>query len=198
MDTVGVILTAIGSVAGVFCAYFAWVAVRRARPKAKRVPLDKPASDRGSDGEGSTGHAYDVFVSYSHDDLDWVTRFAGRLEAEGLRVARDEVFLRPGDVLVHAIEQAILDSAHGILVFSLASVADGWVGQQYAVMMQKSIEDGRRFVPVVIDDVELPVFAASRYYVDFRNVSDDDYDLLIAKITEALRGTAGHKVPDAS
>jgi len=144
------------------------------------------------------GHAYDVFVSYSHSDLDWVTGFAGRLEGEGLRVARDEVFLKPGDSLVHAVEQAIRESANGILVFSPASVASGWVQQEYAALMQKSIEDGRLFIPVVIYDVDLPGFAATRYYADFRHVSGDEYDQLIAKITEALRMAAGRRVPGVS
>ena len=133
------------------------------------------------------GFVYDVFISYSHDDFDWVSRFAERLESEGLRVARDEVVLKPGDVLTHAIEQAIRDSAHGILVFSPASVASGWVQQEYAALMQRSIEDRLRFIPVVIDDVELPGFAATRYYADFRHVSVAEYDHLIAKIAEALR-----------
>lgn len=133
------------------------------------------------------GFVYDVFVSYSHDDLDWVTDFAWQLEGQGFRVARDEVVLKPGDLLVHAIEQAIRDSAHGILVFSTASVASGWVQQEYAALMQRSIQAGLRFIPVVIDDVELPGFAATRYYADFRDVSAAGYDRLIAKITEALR-----------
>jgi hypothetical protein len=131
--------------------------------------------------------AYDVFISYSHADTDWVTRFAGRLEGQGFKVARDEVVLRPGDVLVHAIEQAIRDSAHGILVFSPASAASAWVRQEYAALMQRSIEDRLRFIPVVIDDVELPGFAATRYYADFRQVSVAEYDRLIAKIAKALR-----------
>ena len=133
------------------------------------------------------GFVYDVFVSYSHDDLDWVTGFSGQLESQGFRVARDEVVFKPGDVLVHAIEQAIRDSAHGILVFSTASVASGWVQQEYAALMQRSIQYGLRFIPIVIDDVELPGFAATRYYADFRKVSAAGYDRLIAKITEALR-----------
>jgi len=133
------------------------------------------------------GFVYDVFISYSHDDLDWVSRFAHRLEGEGLRVARDEVVLKPGDVLVHAIEQAIRDSAHGILVFSPASVASGWVQQEYSALMQRSIEGRLRFIPVVIEDVELPGFAATRYYADFRHVSGAEYEGLIAKITQALR-----------
>lgn len=133
------------------------------------------------------GPAYDVFISYSHDDLDWVSRFAARLEAEGFTVARDEVVLRPGDILVHAIEQAIRDSAHAILVFSPASVASGWVRQEYATLMQRSIEQGVRFIPVIIADVELPAFAAARYYVDFRHVSRAEYDKRIGAIAGALQ-----------
>ena len=53
--------------------------------------------------------------------------------------------------------------------------------------MQRSIEDRLRFIPVVIGDVELPGFAATRYYADFRQVSGAEYDRLIVKITEALR-----------
>jgi hypothetical protein len=133
------------------------------------------------------GFVYDVFVSYSHDDLDWVTGFAERLEGEGFRVARDEIILKPGDVLVHSIEQAIRDSAHGILVFSPASVASVWVQHEYAALMQRSIQDGLRFIPVLIDDVELPVFAATRYYADFRDVSAAEHDRLVGQITKALR-----------
>lgn len=136
---------------------------------------------------------YDVFISYSHDDIDWVTGFAERFVKEGFRVARDEVVLKPGDVLVHAIERAIRDSAHGILVFSSASIASGWVKQEYATLMQRSIENGLRFIPVVIEDVKLPGFAATRYYADFRDVSADEYDQLIAKIARALRASLSHR-----
>jgi hypothetical protein len=194
VDVAGLVFTVIGTAAGAVGAYFAWVAVRpqlRNRALARHsVPARAPVAGKGV----YVDHVYDVFISYSHDDLGWVTEFAGRLEHEGLRVARDEVFLKPGDVLVHAIEQAIRDSAHGILVFSPASLASGWVQQEYSALMQRSIQEGRRFIPVVIDDVELPGFAATRYYADFRHVSADEYDRLIARISEALRGMPGRKV----
>jgi hypothetical protein len=186
---VGLIFTVIGSVAGVAGAFFAWLTVRpRWKSRAKRSAPAAPSPKEGQ--KDVAGQVYDVFVSYSHDDLEWVTAFAGRLEDAGLRVARDEVFLKPGDVLVHAVEQAIRDSAAGILVFSPASVASGWGREEYAAMMQKSIENGWRFIPVIIDDVELPTFAAARYYVDFRNASRDGYDERLAKIAETLRNEA--------
>jgi hypothetical protein len=189
VDVAGFVVTAIGSVAGVIGAYFAWVAVRPrlTRSKVPQVHSGAFAPQVVSSKGDRAVTAYDVFVSYSHDDLVWVTGFTARLEGAGLRVARDEVFLRPGDVLVHAVEQAIRDSAHGILVFSRASIASGWVQQEYAALMQRSISDGRRFIPVVIDDVELPAFAATRYYADFRHASGEESDRLISKITDALR-----------
>lgn len=194
VDVAGLIFTVIGSLAGVIGVYFAWVAVRPrlARSKVRRDGSRAFAPKLVSSEEGDAMYVYDVFVSYAHDDLDWVAEFVSRLEGMGLRVARDEVFLKPGDVLVHAIEQAIRDSAHGVLVFSPASVASGWVQQEYATLMQRSIQDGQRFIPVVINDVELPGFAATRYYADFRHVSGEGYDRLIGKIAEALRGTTGH------
>jgi hypothetical protein len=135
----------------------------------------------------TAGAGYDVFISYAHEDTNWATNFAGRLESCGLKVARDEVVLQPGDILVHRIEQAIRESAHGILVFSRASAASKWAGQEYASLMQRSIETGQRFIPVVIDDVDLPSFAATRYYADFRDASETDYAQMIARISAALR-----------
>jgi hypothetical protein len=188
VDVAALFFTVVGAVGGVAGAYFAWVAVRlRLRSKGAPARSAAPAPMMVGGLEGPVGFAYDVFVSYSHDDLDWVTGFAEKLESEGFRVARDEVILKPGDVLVHAIEQAIRDSAHGILVFSPASVASSWVQQEYAALMQRSIQSQLRFIPVIIGDVELPGFAATRYYSDFRDVSAAEYDQLIAKITKALR-----------
>jgi hypothetical protein len=184
MDVAGLVFTAVGTLTGIVAAYFGWVAVRPKKRPARPAPL---APSEGSGTEGAVAPMYDVFISYSQDDLDWVTEFAERLEAEGVKVARDEVVFRLGDVLVHAIEKAIRDSAHGLLVFSPASLASGWVKQEYAAMMQRSIEKGLRFIPVIIKDVQLPEFAATRYYADFRHVSDVEYDQLIGKLAEAVQ-----------
>ena len=158
VDVAGLIITAVGTVAGMVAAYFAWVTVRpRLISRESQARFVTPAQRVVRVQGGSMGSVYDVFISYSHDDLDWVSDFARRLEGEGLRVARDEVFLKPGDVLVHALEQAIRDSAHGILVFSPTAIASGWVQQEYAALMQRSIQDGIRFIPVLSVTLSCPV-----------------------------------------
>jgi hypothetical protein len=58
------------------------------------------------------GRVYDVFISYSHDDLAWVADFAVWLENDGFQVARDAVILKPGDVLVRPAGIGITGSAY--------------------------------------------------------------------------------------
>ncbi|MFC6080633.1 toll/interleukin-1 receptor domain-containing protein [Sphaerisporangium aureirubrum] len=130
---------------------------------------------------------YDVFVSYSHDDKNLVKDLVERLGRRGVRVVRDEVVMRPGTPLVHAVEQAIRDAAHGLLVFSEASMASGWVTNEYYVLMQRSIENGQLFIPVLADDVPLPELARSRFYSDLRDVTGEVFDQRADALAEALR-----------
>jgi hypothetical protein len=130
---------------------------------------------------------YDVFVSYAHADAVVVKEVVARLRRRGMRVAMDEVVLAPGTPLIHGVEQAIRDSAHGLLVFSADSMASGWVTNEYYVLMQRSIEAGQLFIPVLIDDVPLPEFARTRFYSDLRNVTDEVFDKRMDQLAEALR-----------
>ncbi|MEU6748177.1 toll/interleukin-1 receptor domain-containing protein [Spirillospora sp. NPDC046719] len=188
MDLAGLIFTAVGTVAGVVAAYFGWVAVRpQRRPEIGRTRSSSSPPESTPEGEPEMTGSYDAFISYSHADANWVADFCGDLEKTGLKIARDEIFMNVGDTLVHATEKAIRDSSHGILVFSPASLNSGWVTQEYATLMQRAIEDGRRFIPVIIKDVDLPIFAASRYYADFRNVTPARRDELIEKIATTLQ-----------
>ncbi|WP_230989832.1 toll/interleukin-1 receptor domain-containing protein [Streptomyces luteolifulvus] len=116
-----------------------------------------------------------------------MTAFVERLRGAGLRVASDEIVLRPGDVLVHSLEEAIRNSVHGLLVFSPASIDDGWTKQGYAALMQRSIETGQRFIPVLFGAAELPEFAANRRYCDFRGVDGHEYQRLVAALVSAIR-----------
>jgi hypothetical protein len=183
MQTVGLIVAIISGIAGLAAAYFGYVQVRD--KLRRRAPERIPPLPQRSQGSST----YDVFVSYASDDTAWVKELAGRLEQEGVKVAYDEVVLRPGDMRVHRLEETIRDSAHGLLVFSRASAADGWAQQDYAALIERSARTGQKFVPVVIEDVALPEFAAIRYHCDLRGLAPDDdrYNQLVSQLVEALR-----------
>lgn len=192
MDTTGILLSAIGAAAGVVSAYFAYVAVRHQLSTRRRRP-GPSASPPGPVPSAQGAARYDVFVSYGREDADWVRSFAARLREKGLNVAYDEVVSRPGEIRVHTVEAAIREAAHGLLVFSPASMTGGWVRQEYAALMQSSIESGRLFIPVVVGDVELPEFAATRYFADFRGLEDRSghdggYERRVDEIARALHG----------
>ncbi|AUH42127.1 toll/interleukin-1 receptor domain-containing protein [Streptomyces sp. CMB-StM0423] len=179
------VLTAVGTLAGVVGTYFAYASVR-GRTARRRPP--PPAGTTAPDpSPAANPPAYDVYVSHSPADAPWARTFAARLRASGLRVADDEVVRTPGGVRLHAVEQAIRDSAHGLLVFSPQSTDDGWVLQEYAALMERSIESGRLFIPVLVGDAVLPEFARTRFSADFRDADDDTYARTLEQIVRALQ-----------
>lgn len=132
-----------------------------------------------------TGPAHDVFVSYAAEDAVWAMDFVERLRAHGIRVTHDVVL--PGDRIAETVERAIADSRHGVLVFSRATMNDDWIREEYAVLLGRSIGAGPRFIPVVIDDVRLPGFAAARSPSDFRCTSGSAYDRELNRLVRAVK-----------
>ncbi|WP_326647305.1 tetratricopeptide repeat protein [Streptomyces sp. NBC_01750] len=129
-----------------------------------------------------------MFISYAPDDTAWVHALADRLRQADLQVAYDEVVLGPGDVVVHGLEAAIRTTATGLLIFSAAAQASSWVREEYATLMRRTIAGEQRFIPVMLEDVELPEFAANRRYCDFRGVDGHEYQRRVAALVSAIRG----------
>ena len=136
-----------------------------------------------------TGRHFDVFVSYAHEDADWVRVLAGRLHQAGLEVFLDDWQIVPGDVLVRSLEEGIRTSTAGILVCSPSSVASSWVMQEYAALLTQAVTQGRRLIPVLFEQVELPAFLAARVWVDFRHADGPTYDVKLTELVRALRAT---------
>jgi len=139
---------------------------------------------------------FDVFISYGHQDADWVRTLAENLHRAGLDVFLDEWEIAPGDVVVHNLEHGLLSSRNGVLVVSPASVSRPWVQQEYAVMVGRAVENKQRLIPVLVgDDVEVPPFAATRLWVDFRRVDRPEYERRVQRLVAALRGERPQRPP---
>ena len=132
--------------------------------------------------------SWDVFISYGHDDAEWVRALAENLERAGLHVFFDEWEIGPGDVLVHRLEAGLLGSLNGILVASPTSVTRPWVREEYAAMVTRAVAGRQRLIPVLLGDVELPPFAASRVWGDFRGVDGPEYERRVRQLIAALKG----------
>jgi tetratricopeptide (TPR) repeat protein len=131
---------------------------------------------------------FDVFVSYGHHDADWVHTLAENLHRLGLDVFLDAWEIAPGDVVVHRLERGLLAARNGVLVVSSASVSRPWVQQEYAVMVDRAVAGKQRLIPVLLGDVEVPPFAATRRWVDFRGVDGPEYQRRVRELVAALQG----------
>lgn len=86
---------------------------------------------------------FDVFVAYAVADQPWVQVLSGRLRDAGFRVFFDEWEIQPGDVVTHRQEQGIEAAAAGVVVCSPASMSSPRVMDQYAVLYERALTDGR-------------------------------------------------------
>ncbi|NUP66099.1 MAG: tetratricopeptide repeat protein [Nonomuraea sp.] len=142
------------------------------------------------------GFQYDVFVSYAHVDATWVTDLAGNLERLGLRVWLDRWELVPGQLVATRLQEGLARAASVVAVVSRRWVESGWCGEEFAAAVAGAATKGRPLIPVVLGEVELPEFIASRYYLDFRHVvAQDEYETLLRQLCRAVGGAPAARRP---
>jgi hypothetical protein len=112
---------------------------------------------------------YDVFISYSHTDEDWVRGYLlPSLERSGCRVSIDYREFRPGISIALELERAIEESLYTLLVLTPAWVASNWIEVERLLISTKD-PDGRRrqLIPLMRKPTELPLRISGLTYLDF-------------------------------
>jgi hypothetical protein len=144
-------------VAGVAAAYFAYVAVRgRVRHRSTATESNVQQS----------GGPYDAFISYADPDEDKAEWLAKGLQARGLRVFLAK-WIGLGLVEYAENEQALADSATGILLFSRTTMSRPEIRDEYAALLQRVHSGARRFIPVLLEKIDdLPPLARIRKPLD--------------------------------
>jgi TIR domain-containing protein len=136
--------------------------------------------------------AYDVFISYSRADLQWVERLAWRLRSSGLSVWLDVWFIRPGDSISTEIDKALAESQTAIVVYSQASTKSPWVQQEEAaayhafVTAQRFPDNQKRLIPVKLEECKIPPLANSLAAVDFTGIDPQSAEYE-SRVRELLR-----------
>jgi tetratricopeptide (TPR) repeat protein len=134
---------------------------------------------------------WDAFVSYGHGDAAWVRVLAANLHRAGFDVFLDEWELVGGDRVTGRLEEAIHKSVNGVLVVSPHALARPWVREEYEALLRQAVQEpGRRLIPVLYADAELPVFLANRLWVDFRGAgtTGPQYETRLGELVRALKG----------
>lgn len=93
----------------------------------------------------------------------------------------------PGEVSSLRRGEGIDAAANGILIFSRTSVAQREVMDDYAALLGRVHNGGKRFIPVLIDDVPLPTFARIRRPVNFTPAESGTYEQKVIRLLKAVK-----------
>jgi hypothetical protein len=124
-----------------------------------------------------------------------VHTLADNLHQSGLEVWIDRWRIGAGDRFVHAIEQGLLNARNGVLVVTPEALERPWVREEYEVMLRLAVDKGRRLIPVLYQDAELPLFLGNRQWVDFRGADGPSYFAKLDELVDALQGVPAGPAP---
>lgn len=101
---------------------------------------------------------FNVFISHSSQDREWVSEFASSLRAAGVDAWFDESQLTPGDRIGERIEEALRQSQTLILITSPQTLRSPWTFFELGA----AVADGKRIIPVLTggvspEDVPVPI-----------------------------------------
>jgi hypothetical protein len=124
-----------------------------------------------------TEFKYDVFISYSSANKDWVRKdLLSALEKAGLKVCIDFRDFVPGKPAIKNIRDGILESRHTLLVLTEPYLKSGWT--DFENMLSQTIDTANRkgrIVPLMKEKCKPPLEISYLTYVNF--VDPDDWDI---------------------
>src|SRR6266567_5834758 len=127
-----------------------------------------------------TQFEYDVFLSHNAKDKPRVRKLAERLKKAGLRVWFDEWNIGSGDIITLKVDEGLEQSRVLLLCISPNALASGWVALERSTAIHRDpANEGRRFIPLLLADCDLPDTLRRYKYVDWRDPAEAAFDELL-------------------
>jgi hypothetical protein len=134
---------------------------------------------------------WNVFLSYRSVNRTWVLNLYDVLRELEHKVFLDQLVLRPGDRLIMGLQDALMTTQAGILIWSTATADSTWVQREYETLEQLATDKpGFRFVPVRLDRAALPLFARNRIFLDFADYPDGPNGGELLRLLHGIAGVA--------
>lgn len=110
-----------------------------------------------------------VFISYSHEDASVAKEFAVMLSLYGFDIWMDVKDIENGEHYTTKILEGIKSSDLYVVFLSQKSIKSNWVEAEIDFALKEKIENKRlRIVPVLLEDVEIPIGVSNIDYLDAR------------------------------
>jgi hypothetical protein len=133
---------------------------------------------------------YDVFISYSSRDAEWVRGWLlPRLEAAGLNVCIDFRDFDIGAPALDNMELAVERSAKTLIVLTPNWIDSEWTNfEALLTQTQDPAARRRRLVPLMLEKVKLPARIAMLTYADFTTPAKHESE--IGRVIAAIKPDA--------
>lgn len=120
-----------------------------------------------------------IFISYSHQDKDFVSNLAQMLVAARHNIWIDQWELNAGDSIIEKVQDAVGDADALLVVLSKSSVDSEWCKKELRTALVRELDEKKTLViPCLIEDCEIPMFLREKMYADFREEKGEAFDLL--------------------
>ena len=138
-----------------------------------------------------------LFISYSHEDEDFVNRLIARLLEARVSIWWDRIGIKVGESLFQKIQGAISEADFLAVILSKASVASAWCREELNAGLLRQLQERRVIVlPLLMEDCDIPVFLREKKYANFRDDFDDGFQELREAIAAEADPTLGRKDDD--
>jgi|ERR1044071_4318510 hypothetical protein len=130
---------------------------------------------------------FDVFIGHNSKDKPRVRNLAERLRDDGVRVWYDEWEVRAGDVIIQKVESGLEVARKFMLAISAHAFDSDWVSLERTTAMHRDpMNKESRFIPLLLEDCDMPDTIRRLRYVDWRAESDDEYEKLVRAILPTI------------
>jgi formylglycine-generating enzyme required for sulfatase activity len=121
-----------------------------------------------------------TFLSYSRANKDFAVKLAKELKTEGFSVWLDQLDIPPGSRWDAEVEKALTESEIFMVIMTQASTQSDNVLDEIGY----AIDNGKRFLPVLLEKCTVPLRLRRFQYVDF---TDKSFDEGVESAKELLR-----------
>ncbi len=159
----------------IFSAYGSYF-VENWKPQLTPLPMKSHPRSEGA----MTNYKYDVFISYSHKDKNWVHEtLIPKLRQHGFSVLVDTDFLG-GSFGLAQMEEGVRDSKRVIAIFSEDYFKSDWstLENVMAQILDPATKQ-RKLIPIMLKDCKVPLRLAGIHYRDLRQNEDQEWFRLI-------------------
>jgi hypothetical protein len=133
-----------------------------------------------------------IFFSYSRDDTEFVLQLAKNLRQAGANIWLDQLDISPGSRWDKSIQDALTNSKVLLVILSKTSVASDNVLDEVSF----ALEEGKRVVPVLLENCEIPFRLRRLQYADFTEHHKKGIETLVQALN--LNTQVASKLSDAA